>query len=98
MFNLLRLVLVPLEYFIVAFAIVNVLTGDYIWLIGIAIYSAWIIYNGGVGQALISFCITTPIAIAYLWGGWIWSVITFVAITVIYEIVARNSKREDDEY
>ena len=97
MFNLLRLIFVPLEFFIVAFVIVNVIDGDYIWLIALGIYGAWIIYNAGIGQALISFSITTLLAIAYIFGGWVWSIIMFVVIMVVYEIFVKIFNIQTDE-
>ena len=98
MFNLLRLIFVPLEYFVIAFAIVAVIGGDYIWLVALGIYGAWIAYRGSIVQALINFSITIPLAIAYLAGGWVWAIITFVAIIVVYEIFAKKFNNTDDEY
>ncbi|CAN1564858.1 hypothetical protein MCERE10_03658 [Burkholderiaceae bacterium] len=97
MFNLLRLIFVPLEFFIVAFVIVNVIDGDYIWLIALGIYGAWIIYNAGIGQTLISFSITTLLAIAFIFGGWVWSIIMFVVIMVVYEIFVKIFNIQADE-
>ena len=98
MFNLLRLIFVPLEYFVIAFVIVAVIGGEYIWLVALGIYGAWIAYRGGIVQALINFSITIPLAIAYVVGGWVWTIITFVVIIVVYEIFAKKFNNAADEH
>jgi hypothetical protein len=89
LFNLLRLIFVPLEFFIVAFAITQSLDANPWWIVGLALYTFWLIYNSGLIQALISLGISSLLAIAYMLGGWIWLVIAFIVIVILYEVYTK---------
>jgi hypothetical protein len=83
------LIFVPLEFFIVAFAITQSIEGNPFWLIGLALYTLWLIYSSGFIQALISLCVSLSLAIAYMLGGWVWLVIVFIVIVILYEIYTK---------
>jgi hypothetical protein len=93
--NFLRLIFVPLEFFIVAYAIVQSLDGNPFGLIGLAAYAVWLIYSSGFVQALVNLSIGAALGIAYILGGWIWFVVAFIAIILLYEIYAKLFPTED---
>lgn len=92
MFDLLRIILVPLELFAVATAIVFSISGNFYWATGLVIYMIWMLYSGGIGGTLLNLFTSSIMAIAYLIGGWIWAVVSLVIIVAVYEVFYRYSQ------
>lgn len=88
---------ISLELFVVGFAFVCVITDGGWWVLGLISYAVWLLYLGGISKALLNLGTGLALAIAYLLGGFLASLLMYGSLLLFGEIFMKPKKDTDDE-
>lgn len=97
MASILATLFVSLELFAVGFAFVCAITDGGWWIVGLIAYAVWLLYLGSMAKALLNLGTGIALAIAYLIGGLVASLVVYGALLLFGEMFMKPKQVTDDE-
>lgn len=96
MASILATIFVSLELFAVGFAFVCAITEGGWWILGLIAYAAWLLYLGSIGKAMLNLGTGIALAIAYLLGGFVASLVVYGALLLYGEIFMKPKPLDEE--
>jgi hypothetical protein len=93
--NILGILLITIEMFVVAFALLQAVSGSLLWLLLLIAFFTWLIYSSGLKKSLMTLVMTAILAISFVIGGIFLALIVYVAMIVMGEFFI-NSRSNDE--
>jgi len=97
MASVLATLFVTLELFVVGLGFVCAITEGGWWVVGLIAYAVWLFYLGSIGKALLNLGTGLALAVAYLLGGFIASLVVFGAMLLFGEVFMKPKQVDEDE-
>jgi len=88
---------VSLEIFAIGFAFFYAFTVGGLWIVGLIAYAIWLLYLGSIGKVMLTLGTGIGLAIAYLMGGLVASLVLYVALLLFGEIFMKRTQVDEEE-
>lgn len=96
MMSVIGTLLVSLEIFAVAFVVFQVITEGGWWLVGLITYFFWLLYIGTFKGAVWNIGTGLILAVSYMLGGIVASIVAYVVLLIFGEIFMKSPKDESE--
>ena len=97
MATLFAVLFVSLELFAVGFAFFGAITHGGWWIVGLIFYAVWLLYTGSISGVMLNLGTGLALAIGYLMGGFIASLVVYGVLLLFGEIFMNPKEIEDTE-
>ncbi|MBF0605223.1 MAG: hypothetical protein HQL07_16225 [Nitrospirae bacterium] len=98
MASILVTLFVSFELFAVGFAFARAITEGGWWMAGLIAYAVWLLYLGGsIGKVMLTLGAGIVLAIAYLLGGFIASLVVYGALLLFGEMFMKPTSVDEEE-
>jgi hypothetical protein len=93
--NLLGLLFVTLEMFVVAFALLQAVSGSFLWILLLIIFFTWLIYSSGFKKSLMTLVMTAILAVSFVIGGILLAILVYIAMIIAGEFLLKPNHNDD---